>query len=211
MPSPWKLVGYFFHDRGVEVQKSILGFLGEILYSVLRASKNSVDEDQQQELFTIMYPVHLEVGRRYQSARGGEDDIFPWDQRDMQEALRLILIKSQQPLNLCLFIDALDEHGGKHRELLEVLLAFTNFCENTLVKIRLCVAGRPENVFKDAFRCFPGFAIHEYTKQDIRHYAEHRICGESETMLTETDGQNLESLIESLVDTVVHKAQDSFL
>lgn len=35
-PNKWIIAGYFFHDRGNEAQKSILGFLREILYQILR-------------------------------------------------------------------------------------------------------------------------------------------------------------------------------
>ena len=206
-PWPWKIAGYFFHDRGVEVQRSIRGFLGEILHSILEDKKNPSNRDQQREFFTIIYPVYLEVRRRRRSTISGEDNASGWDQHYIQEALRLILTKSQHPLNLCLFIDALDEHDGKHRELITALLALTNFRDSSSVRIRLCVAGRPENVFKDAFRNYPGFAIHEHTTHDIQHYAKDRIRTEAQTTLTDAGRQDLECL----VDTVISKARGVFL
>ena len=67
----WVIAAYFFHDRGTEVQKSILGFLREILYQTLR---------QQRSLFPLIYPL-LHPSRPSSSMRGirldeGKEDII---------------------------------------------------------------------------------------------------------------------------------------
>lgn len=45
----WVRAAYFFHDRGVGIQKSILGFLQEILYQILRQGK---------QLFPLVYHIY---------------------------------------------------------------------------------------------------------------------------------------------------------
>ena len=98
-----------------------------------------------------------------------------WDIEAMQKALMLIATKSTFEVNICLFVDALGEHDGNHRELISVLKHFAQSTGNPFFRVLLCLAGRPENVFRDAFQTCPGFAIHEHTTQDIRLYAEERI------------------------------------
>jgi hypothetical protein len=44
----WVVVGYFFHNRGEMVQKSVAGFLRELLYQILR---------QRKELSVLIYSL----------------------------------------------------------------------------------------------------------------------------------------------------------
>ena len=188
--NPWKFAGYFFHNRGTEVQKSIEGFLSEILYQIL---------DQDKEYFYFVYSVYAKV-KKSRQAGSKKGAVTPgWTQSQLQEAILSIASKSTSHLNLCLFIDALDEHDGNHKELISTLIALTEFKENPVFKIRLCVAGRPENIFKDAFRNCPSFAIHDYTETDIRLYAEDRMRQENNSTLTDEGKRGLQLLVTELV------------
>ncbi len=204
---PWKIAGFFFHDRGTQVQKSIEGFLREILYQLLRHDEQSGNLDQGQELFTIVYSIYANVKRTQRSQREVQSTKTYWTQDSLQKAIQAIASKTTHPLNLCLFVDALDEHNGNHRELISTLTSLTQFEANCAFRLRLCVAGRPENVFKGAFREYPGFAIHSYTTMDIRHYTEDRIHKENVNLLTD----NGEEGLISLVDDIVTKAHGVFL
>ena len=188
--NPWKLAGYFFHDRGTDVQKSIEGFLSEVLYQIL---------DRDKEYFYFAYSVYAKVKELRQAGSENEAVAPGWTQSQLQEAILSIASKTTLHLNLCLFIDALDEHDGNHRELISTLIALTEFKENPMFKIRLCVAGRPENIFKDAFRDYPSFAIHHYTETDIRLYAEDRIRRENNSTMTDEGKRGLQSLGTELV------------
>ena len=188
--NPWKFAGYFFHDRGTDVQKSIEGFLSEILRQIL---------DQDKEYFYFVYSVYAKV-KRLRKAGSERGTVTPgWTQSQLQEAILSIASTTTSHLNLCLFIDALDEHDGNHKQLISTLIALTEFQENPTFKIRLCVAGRPENIFKDAFRDYPSFAIHDYTETDIRLYAEDRIRQENNSILTDEGKGGLQLLVTELV------------
>lgn len=188
--NPWKIAGYFFHDRGTDVQKSIEGFLNEVLYQIL---------DQDKEYFYFVYSVYAKI-KKLRQAGSEKGAVTPgWTQSQLQEATLSIASKTIAHLNLCLFIDALDEHDGNHRELISTLIALTEFKENPNFKIRLCVAGRPENIFKDAFRDYPSLAIHDYTETDIRLYAEDRIRQENNSILTDEGKRGLQVLVTELV------------
>lgn len=107
-----------------------------------------------------------------------------------------------------MFVDALDEHDGNHRDLISILVEWAQASEAaTLFQLRLCVAGRPENVFKIAFRTCPGFAIQDHTTNNIRHYTEDRIGKEQFGTSTEDDIK----ATAPLVNEIVRKANGVFL
>ena len=201
--SPWLVAGYFFHDRGTMIQKSVEGFLGEILYQILR---------QRKELFPSMCTV---FSRLYETCdlidplKGTNRRVSTtsWSIGSLQEALISIGSKATCVVNICLFVDALDEHDGNHRELLSTLSRLSQLPENPFFLLRLCLAGRPENVFKDAFHTCPGFSIHHYTTDDIRLYAHGRMQKEVSSSFTSAGEVGLRGLIEDIIE----KAQGVFL
>ena len=132
---------------------------------------------------------------------------IPWGLGQLRKALESIGTKSAVDVNICLFVDALDEHDGNHRELISILVCLTRLTDNTFFRIRLCLAGRAENIFKDAFQCFPGFAIHELTTDDVRLYVEGRLRAQIGGKLTDKDTQKLNILI----GRIVIKAEGVFL
>ena len=210
-PSHWLIAAYFFHDRGTEVQKSISGFLREILYQILR---------QRISLFPLIYPL-FRPNRPCSSTSGtgleGETEVilkqkddrinYNWSPSVLQDALISIACKSVNDVNICIFVDALDEHDGNHRDLLSTLDRLTRLTGNNFFRLRLCLAGRQENIFKDAFRDCPGFSIHEFTTGDIRRYTERRIQEAMSGKLTRDSELALSSLIEDIID----KAEGVFL
>ena len=196
---PWKIAGFFFHDRGTEVQKSIEGFLKEILYQLLLQNEPSRHLNCGQELFIIVYSIYADVKRAQRSQGELQSTRTYWTQESLQMAIHAITSKTTYPLNLCLFVDALDEHNGNHRELISTLTSLTHFEANGAFRLRLCVAGRPENVFKGAFREYPGFAIDSYTEEDIRHYAKGRLHKENTNLLTNNGEEGLTSLVEDIM------------
>ncbi|KAG8532842.1 uncharacterized protein KY384_002720 [Bacidia gigantensis] len=189
----WIITGYFFYDRGTADQKSVRGFLQEILYQMLK---------KRPELFLIIRQIFLDA-----ETSNGFRSNSAWDQARIQEALSLISRQSESPLNICLFVDALNEHNGDHMDLLSCLMSLGEEEHNTNFRLRLCVAGRPENVFMDAFRGYSSFAIHDYTTSDIHHYAEDRIRESNTTQLTVRSKQRLNEIVAE----IAKKADGVFL
>ena len=185
---PWLLTGYFFHDRGGEMQKSITGFLHGIIYQILR---------QQPGLFGLIQSIYRQKSMAF----------VPWTDLRLRQALFTIFSSPESSLSCCLFVDALDEEDGNHRDLISILMELAHIPERPNFRLRLCLAGRPENIFKDAFAMAPGFAIQDHTLKDIRHYAEDRLQKSSSEILDE-EGSRAAS---RLVDTVEKKAEGVFL
>ena len=207
--SSWIIVGFFFDDRGSPLQKSPEGFLREIIYKILKQSK---------DMFPIVYKVYVEANdigsesesfRKPWNVRALQKDEFqkPWDIKTLHEVLTSLVQKSSQTFRLCLFVDALDEHNGNHRSLLRTLDSICHTSEDETLRIRLCLASRPENIFHDAFGSCPQISIHEHTKQDIDVYTRSRIEPEISGRYTEEGTADFDSL----VDAIVEKAHGSFV
>ena len=118
-------------------------------------------------------------------------------------------------LNICLFIDALDEHSGSYDEnhwrLIEILQGFIAKADGKTVKIMLCLSSRPENIFQDVFRTSPSFQVHLQTNFDVQTYVHGRI----NTYLTSReDLSSNPDAIASLTATcgeIIRRAQGVFL
>jgi hypothetical protein len=185
--SPWLILGYFFHDRGSGIHKSVRGFLCEILYQILSRHKK----------------MFLQLKTRMEKSVQDPGTDWKWT----LEALAAIGRQSNIAFNLCLFVDALDEHDGNLRHLLEVLDQLAGFRTNPLIRVRLCVASRSENVFREKFKACPGFSIDHRTVDDVQAYAHGRLQAEMETGPSHTDGKRLEALVSGITE----KAQGVFL
>lgn len=139
-PSPWITICYFFYDRGTTIQKSIQGFIGEVLYQLLHHRK---------DLFQLIYPIYSQLKWL------GLADITliqkTWSISKIMEVLVFIGINTKKCLNICVFVDALDEHDEKDRTLLFTLNELQSLTINPYIRLRLCVAGYPEYIFRDAF------------------------------------------------------------
>ncbi|KAI9667843.1 MAG: hypothetical protein M1821_000662 [Bathelium mastoideum] len=161
--SNWTIAGFFFHDRGSLAQKSLSSMLREILFQVLR---------ERCHLVRPLLKIHPSVLETLHSGQNASITIR-WKQEDIEKAL--FSITSLEQLNLCLFIDALDEHEGNHRTLLAVIDKLQGLCNHRQFRLRLCLSSRPENIFQQEFQTCPGFVIHEWTKRDIMEYTEKRL------------------------------------
>lgn len=157
---PWTFVSFFFHDRGSDIQRSLKGMMQEILHSILQ---------QHPPLLGIITPLYVDL------AKSQRQKIPQWDTLTLKTALRTIARERRPGVRLCLFLDALDEHGGDNEELAMFLKEMVNNTDSGTVKIKVCVASRSWSVFTKHFGNCPGFAIHHHTLEDIRSYTKSRL------------------------------------
>lgn len=193
----WIIAGFFFDDRGSAIQKSINGLLCEILHHLF---------EKRRDLIDFAMPVYLGKVRYMQSSATDFGNV-KWPTRDLAEVLSSITRQSAVQFNLCLFIDALDEHSGDQMKLIEVLSDLAEPRDSTSVCIKLCVASRAENIFQDAFKSCPGFAIHKHTENDIKVYAEGRIGLQLASELSQATERGLDYIINEIVE----RAQGVFI
>ena len=159
----WKLIAFFFHDRGSSIQRSLDGMMQEILHSIL------LQHPPMQRIITSTY---LELVKSQRTK-------FPkWDTLTLKTALLTVARVNNPRVGLCIFLDALDEHGGDNEALAALVKEIVNQTNQTTVQIKVCVASRSWPIFTEHFGACPGFAIHEHTLQDIRIYTQNRLTGD---------------------------------
>ena len=225
----WTLIPFFFSDRGSSIQKNVDGLLQELLYQVLC---------HYQELVELVISISLRsVYSEFSTTRFTFDDRDPeriiWNRKSIQDARKLIkddadlqdvkrlcspevIRKSldaitrqkEVQMNIVFFIDALDEHHGSHRELVDILRGLSNSNNSATVRIKLCLASRHESVFPGAFSKYPGFAIHDHTYSDIKQYAFDRVESSFDLSIVSEDDRNQ---IKPLTTEVTERAKGVFV
>lgn len=188
----WTIAAFFFHDRGSEIQKSLGGMLQEILHSILV---------QVPALSTFVTPLYLKLVKS-QRTRSPK-----WDMPMLREALLAITRQRQVEVQLCLFIDALDEHMGDNEHLAHLLKDIVKNSDGEVVELKICIASRSWTVFTQHFGNCPGFAIHEHTAKDISVYIQSRLT-------TDTLGSQLsldQTQRRTILDQVAGKAVGVFI
>ncbi|KAH6608207.1 hypothetical protein Trco_004520, partial [Trichoderma cornu-damae] len=123
-----------------------------------------------------------------------------WTLQRLEQALSQIIHQQMIDLDLCIFIDALDEHDGPPEFIAEFLQDMVKH-QNSRTRLKVLFSSRPWNAFTEAFGHCPGFRIHEHTENDIREVCAHVIQ-------PSTPGS--EELLQ-LVDDIVEQAKGVFL
>ncbi|KAK6851000.1 alpha/beta-Hydrolase [Apiospora arundinis] len=170
-------IAYFFHLRGSSlVQKSLKGMLQELLHQILA---------QFPTFYDLVSQIYDRV-RRTADASG-------WDIASLSECLLKIpdlTIGPDSRARVMIFVDALDENENQHEneQLMKLILDLSDtYCSrmknfdkdeasprHELPILKICLASRPWPLFKRLLgnkSRIPSFAIHHYTKDDIRAYA----------------------------------------
>lgn len=181
----WTVAAFFFHDRGSEMQKTLVGMLQEILRSILC---------QVPALITYVMPAFNNL---FQTKRKTKPQ---WDLENLQSALVCIFKQRQVRVRILFLLDALDEHSGDKERLALLLENLVEIADNDFVGLKMCLASRSWNVFEEHFGNCPGFAIHEHTKLDISTYVTSRLRPSTQTFESLAEERSLNALIELLTD-----------
>ena len=191
----WIIIGYFFHDRGSDIQKSLKGMLQEILYQMLFHVK---------QLAFAVQPHWIKLAQ----AQGTKSP--NWDVDGLRGALLSIVKQHEVKAHFCMFIDALDEHDGDNDQLAGILQEMVSDTDSPLVKLKICLASRSWTVFISHFAECPGSAIHNYTRADIQSYTTSRLFEASVGPRQATFNVSLFPR-KALVEQVTNKARGVFI
>ncbi|UKZ47162.1 hypothetical protein TrVGV298_001376 [Trichoderma virens] len=94
----------------------------------------------------------------------------PWSIGTLKSGLRQILDQKQDELDICLFLDALDEYDGQPDVISRFIQDLAQQSHDSPSRIRICFSSRPWDAFVELFKEVPGFKIHEHTEDDIEKY-----------------------------------------
>ncbi|AEO69876.1 uncharacterized protein THITE_2120635 [Thermothielavioides terrestris NRRL 8126] len=205
--------GYFFLDRGNDLQKSREGLLRSLLCQIL---------GERRDLVPVAFPTFFgSVPVPPTSAT-----INTWE--SLSRAFDAVL-KGLTDSKVCLFIDGLDEYrmvermheytpeqldiiydGTKedeswglsdwivagHKDIAELVLRFKDR-SNT----KICLSSRELNVFEQRFAGLPRLEVHHYTAGPIEQYCEGRLSKEAPGLVDR----------DRFVSTITAKSQGVFL
>ncbi|KAF4461057.1 P-loop containing nucleoside triphosphate hydrolase [Fusarium albosuccineum] len=166
---------FFFWISGNKDQRSQIGLLRGILFDVLTKFPWLVATAFPEE-WSTRYCHEL------QPPEGEEDEYEDWDWRNLiysthtwsleslKEAILRLGSQKQYPLQVCLFVDGLDEYDGDETDIARF---FSQISESP--NIKCCVSSRPHQPFIDAFKSSPTIQIHDFTKPDIEKFVETKL------------------------------------
>ncbi|KAI9655122.1 MAG: hypothetical protein M1821_005605 [Bathelium mastoideum] len=127
-----------------------------------------------------------------------------WDKQALVHAFEAIIRDCKFPLYLLVFLDALDEQdttaGDSNKELVSLIKTLAGQASaSNFVNLKVCLASRDWNIFIDSFDSYPGFSIHEHTRNDIYTYVKDGL----RPHFTETMGnaRELNSLLNKITTT----------
>ncbi|KAK7971562.1 hypothetical protein PG989_016578 [Apiospora arundinis] len=142
---------YFLWKSGENVQRSLDFLLRSLLYQVL----DQVPPDQASSTVT---------SARWRSAMSPELRQPEWKLPELKQAL--LSFATENASGLLILIDGLDEledTRGRHEELVQLIQTLSS-----LDTVKICCSSRPDNIFRDAFRCCPQLRLQDLTSNDIQ-------------------------------------------
>ncbi|KAH8658622.1 hypothetical protein BGZ60DRAFT_456994 [Tricladium varicosporioides] len=178
---------HYFWSAGTPIQRSQEGLLKSLTLEILR---------QLPEIIPSICPERWK--KSPSDLRNME-----WSQLQLRSCLERIATIPELPARFCFFIDGLDEFGGDHLEICESLLHLSKSTH-----IKMCLSSRPWNVFLDSFgQTTRHVHVHDLTRDDIRHYAQHRLHTHPkwESLITRAEASKV------LAEEISNRAQGVFL
>jgi hypothetical protein len=191
----WIILGFFFHDRGSHIQKSIEGMLQAVLHQLV---------SQLPILLNSVYPIYTELVQNQRNS----NPVWTFD--SLCEAWAAVTRQRTVPLRVCIFLDALDEHDGDNSQLANFIYQLLFGADEKVVRIKICVASRTWNIFGEHFGTSPQFSIHEHTAGDIQAYSSERLSAPVMSLGDETR-LSLSPKIQRLSSQVTSKARGVFI
>ena len=155
---------FFFHDRGTRSQKSFEGLLHSVLHQIL---------SQTPDMQELVLPVYR---------KRGPPPGTVWPAEDLELAFTRVLQQDKRPIQVTLFLDALDEYDGSEEMMLKFITLIIQVPSNAATHIQACFSSRPWKFLNDKLERHGGFEIHKHTKSDIWTYVDGRFA-ESSTRL----------------------------
>lgn len=175
---------FFFWNLGAEIQKSCVGLLRALIYSILK---------EYPELIPAVFP------NLYQHWTPGTHDP---QYVEMKRAWDDILALVAPFLNLALFVDGVDEFDGDHTDWAEFLRSLTT------PKVKIIVSSRPINEALKIFRDFPTLRLEALTAGDMDIFVQGRLI--SHKVMAWHRDENLEES-EEIVSEIKEQANGVFI
>lgn len=182
---------YYFWHAGTELQKSQEGLLQSLLHGILSQCPE------------IMPQV---LSKRWEQCTRTHVMSCRWTRAELLTALAELSLQTTLKKRFCFFIDGLDEYGGDHTEVVDLVQGFAQSKD-----IKICLSSRPWNVLTRAFGwgSHPKIHLEDLTKRDIKSYVQDAL-GSNRLFCQLTAGKD-SARCKELEDEIVSRAQGVFL
>ncbi|CZR56297.1 uncharacterized protein PAC_06185 [Phialocephala subalpina] len=182
---PLDMASFYFWHNGTWEQKSQIGLLRSLLYELLSARRH------------LIPAVLPDRWKDEYVERANWQQHFHWTLDNLRDAFDLIRL--QDHLRICLFIDGLDEYeGDRDGRFVDIIAFFVQLTASDNIKI--CLSSRPWLVFEDAFQSVPNLKLQDLTVNDITRYVNDKVSDHGRMrLLRARDPENAESLICEIV------------
>ncbi|ENH67071.1 hypothetical protein FOC1_g10004704 [Fusarium oxysporum f. sp. cubense race 1] len=148
--------GFFFWTSGSRQQRSQTGLLRYLLHQLLSSDP---------ELIEKAFP-DLWSRLRQMTTKERVNFALEWTVQDLQAAFHSLLDAALHSVNICLFIDGLDEFDGDHVQIINFFKDLTSRYDGKSLK--LCLSSRPWDVFEKAFETsVPNTKLQDLSYDDI--------------------------------------------
>ncbi|KAM0558473.1 hypothetical protein ACHAPJ_004665 [Fusarium lateritium] len=181
-------ISHYFDMNGTSIQKSLEGLLRSLICGIISAKPSLTTK-----LFLAPRDASL-----VQSS---------WTVSELESALSRMITDTDSPVNVCLFIDGLDECQVNHAIICEQI---ENIAQSPFIK--LCVSSRPWSGFQNCFDrlSVARMCLHEMNCGDISRYIESFLQAD----LSEEKGRSLRlshDLPKDVSEHISSKANGVFL
>lgn len=129
-----------------------------------------------------------------------------WTRDHLENALHCLITQDAINMDICLFLDALDEYDGRPEFIASFLkdLIIHHSSPKTQglsTRLRVLFSSRPWNFFNSVFSSYPGIQIHDHTQTDMKEFCV--------TFIPHNDSAL--ALLSPLVPEIVKRARGVFL
>ena len=161
---PVLTAGFFFWTSGSREQRSQAGLLRSLLHQIL---------SEHPEFAPAAFP---DLWKKLKALTTKERVALQldWSVADLLEAFQRVMDAVVPTMNVCLFIDGLDEFEGDHTAIIDFFKNLSS--EEKGQSIKICLSSRPWAVFQDAFEyAVPNLRLQDLTYNDMHRYMRDRL------------------------------------
>lgn len=152
-------IGFFFWHSGTPLQRSREGLLRKLLLGVLQ---------RRPEMSDVLQPI---ISASTSAATSPSLTSTFWNLERLSRCLRLLLEQNLHNINLCFFLDALDEYGGSPEWIAQFVQDMGMVRASTSrTRIKICFSSRPWSIFEEKLSDHPTITLQDHTRDDIRQY-----------------------------------------
>jgi len=181
---------FFFWALGSPIQKNYVGFLRSLLYQIAEQREDLIPMIMGQEAISGA-SSHIHEHFR----------IHAWTKERLDDALRRFLSAKPSSINVCFFVDGLDEFAGDEDLLMQTIRLLSR-----TPRTHVCVSSRPEQIFRQGFAKSPQLRLQDLNYEDIKKATKYRLNSTLQEKFPQVPW-----MIVELVADIVDKAQGIFL